>query len=160
MKTVYLAGPITGLSFTGATDWREQFQHKLGVYIKAMSPLRSKDYLKNEKSIGDSYEAGSNHSAGPSQLVHVMSGQKGITTRDRYDVMTCDVILVNLLGATRVSIGTVMEIAWADMLRKPIVLVMEKEGNLMDHAMVRESCGFRVETLDEAAAVIRAICGE
>jgi len=155
MKTVYLAGPITGLSFSGATDWRQEtidVLAKLG--IKGLSPLRAKDYLKNEKSIGDSYEKGPE-----GQIMHVLSGQKGITTRDRNDVINCDVILVNLLGTQKVSIGTVMEIAWADMLRKPIVLVMEKEGNLHDHAMIRECSGFRVENLEQAVQVVKAICG-
>jgi hypothetical protein len=36
-------------------------------------------------------------------------------TRDRFDATRCDVLLVNLLGAERVSIGTMMEVAWADL---------------------------------------------
>ena len=157
MKQIYLAGPITGLSWGECTDWRTEFQKRMvgaRETIKVLSPLRAKDYLSAEKIIGDSYE----QTKIEHPLVSVLSSQKGITTRDRYDVMTCDVIVANLLGAERVSIGTVMEIAWADMLRKPIVLVMEKTGNLHDHAMVRESSGFRVETLDQAADIVRAIC--
>lgn len=144
MKSVYAAGPITGLSFTGATDWRNDLQLLLKDKVKVLSPLRAKDYLKNETVIGDSYE----QEKIDSPLTHVLSSSRGITTRDRNDVMNSDIILVNLLGATKVSIGTVMEIAWADMLRKPVVLVMEKTGNVHDHAMIRECIGFRVETLD------------
>lgn len=146
MKTVYAAGPITGLSFGNATDWRQELFDRLSKNnIKVLSPLRAKDYLKDEQVIGDSYEQ------------HVLSSQRGITARDRNDVINCDAILVNLLGATRPSFGTVMEIAWADMLRKPIVLVMEKEGNIHDHAMIRECSPFRVETLEQACTVLRAL---
>jgi nucleoside 2-deoxyribosyltransferase len=154
MKSVYAAGPITGLSFTGATDWRNTLQVLLKDKVQVLSPLRSKDYLKDEKVIGDSYE----QEKIDSPLTHVLSSSRGITTRDRNDVMNSDIILVNLLGATKVSIGTVMEIAWADMLRKPVVLIMEKNGNVHDHAMIRECVGFRVETLEQAAKVVEAVC--
>jgi hypothetical protein len=77
-------------------------------------------------------------------------------TRDRFDATRCDVLLVNLLGAERVSIGTVMEIAWADLRRTPIVAVME-EGNVHEHGMVNEAIGFRVTTLDEALNIIKSI---
>jgi hypothetical protein len=84
--------------------------------------------------------------------------------------MRADVLLVNLLGAERVSIGTVMEIAWADAVRVPVVLVMEpsaeentglvpSKGNVHEHAMIRECVGFRVQTLDEGLNVVKAILG-
>jgi hypothetical protein len=50
-----------------------------------------------------------------------------------------------------------IEIGWADAHRIPIILVMEKEGNIHDHPMVRECVSFRVETLDEAMAVAEAV---
>ena len=68
-------------------------------------------------------------------------------TRDRFDATRCDLLFVNLLGAKETSIGTVMEIAWADLLRKPIVLAIEPEGNIHDHGMIKEAIGFRVPSL-------------
>ena len=62
----------------------------------------------------------------------------------------------DLLGAERVSIGTVMEIAFAHAYRKPVVAAMEK-GNAHEHAMLCEAIGFRCATLEEAADVARAI---
>lgn len=146
MKTVYLAGPITGLSYGGCTDWRNYCIDELGkVGIKGLSPLRMKAYLEKSTSIKDVYNE------------HPLSTGKGITTRDRHDCQTCDVILVNFLGAKTVSIGTVLEIAWADAVRTPIVLVMEKENNIHEHSMIRELAGFRVETLDEGLNIVKAI---
>ncbi|HUC94748.1 MAG TPA: hypothetical protein VMR19_01960 [Candidatus Saccharimonadales bacterium] len=141
---LYCAGPITGVSFGESTDWREYVAKKLPGHIQAVSPMRGKKYLEKEKNIRDSYEE------------IPLSSQKGITCRDRMDVMRCDAILVNFLGATKVSIGSVLEIAWADAWRKPIIIVMEKE-NIHSHAMIREMAGFITSSLDEAITIATAI---
>ena len=146
MSTVYLAGPITGLSYNGCTDWREHAIKSLSeVGIRGVSPLRAKEYLQNQHVIADCYEN------------QVLGSAKGITTRDRWDATRCDILLANLLGADKVSIGTVMEIAWADLSRIPVVLVMEPEKNGHDHAMIREAAGFRVTTLEEGLRLVKAI---
>ncbi|KKN02518.1 hypothetical protein LCGC14_1116900 [marine sediment metagenome] len=146
MKTVYLAGPITGQTFDGCTDWREFAIKELSFAdITGLSPMRAKDYLKNETFVGDEYQD------------TVLSSSRGIITRDRWDTTRCDLILVNFLGAERVSIGTVMEMAWADACRTPIIVVMKPEGDLHDHSMLREVTGFRVETLEEGLEIAKAI---
>ena len=141
---LYCAGPITGVSYGESTDWREYIASKLPAHIKAVSPMRGKKYLANEKNIKDSYEE------------HPLSCQKGITCRDRMDVMRCDMILVNFLGANKVSIGSIMEIAWADAWRKPIVIVIEKD-NIHSHAMIREVSGFIVSNLEDAISIATAV---
>lgn len=87
----------------------------------------------------------------------VLSQARSVMTRDRFDATRCDVLFVNLLGAKAPSIGTVMEIAWADSKRTPIVCVMEKAGNPHEHMMVNEAIGFRVETLEDAVHVTKSI---
>ena len=62
-------------------------------------------------------------------------------------------IIANFLGAEKVSIGTVMEVAWAKSKQTPVIAVMEKEGNPHDHPMMTEVFGFRVETLEEAVDI-------
>jgi nucleoside 2-deoxyribosyltransferase len=141
---VYLAGPITGLAYEAATDWRENVITSLPEHIKGLSPMRGKQYLGNEAYIKDSYSE------------HVMSTTKAIVTRDRFDATRCDVLLVNLVGATKVSIGTVMEIAWADAARIPIVVAMEK-GNVHEHGMLVQVSGYVVETLEEAVSIVKHI---
>lgn len=142
---VYLAGPISGLSFGEANEWRELASKKLALYgIRAASPLRGKDHLRDETVL---------HKGGYDK--NVMSTARGITTRDRWDVMTADLIIMNLFGAKDVSIGSVMEIAWADMMNKPVVLIMEKEGNIHEHCMLSECVQFRVQSLEEAIEVAR-----
>ena len=85
-----------------------------------------------------------------------MTTQKGIVTRDRWDVTTSDVIIANFFEATNVSIGTVMEIAWADLERIPVIAIME-EGNLHEHAMLNECIHYKVDTIDAAIDVARKI---
>jgi hypothetical protein len=147
MKTVYLAGPITGCTYTGCTDWRTHVSDLLALAdITALDPMRGKQFLTDETSVGNNYQ-------------HPLGTPRGIMTRDHWDCTRCNVLLVNLLGATRVSIGTVMEIAWAWDSSIPVVVVMESEGNPHDHAMIQEATGFRVSTLDEAVDVVVALLG-
>ncbi len=141
--TVYLAGPITGTSYETCTNWRAEVAKKLPSYIHAVSPMRDKEYLSTERAISNDY---------PTPL----SCQKGITARDRFDVMSRDAILVNLLGAERVSIGTVMEIAWADAMRKPIIVCMEP-FNIHQHAMIKEVASFVVDNLDDAIKIAKTV---
>lgn len=149
MKTVYLAGPITGLTYEGCTDWRFKAIEELAKFgIKGLSPMRGKAFLANLKLIsgtGEEYKD-----------MGVLATQKSVCARDRMDCTTSDLILMNLLGAKAVSIGTMVELGWADGARRPVVLVIE-EGNPHHHMFVRELAGFIVPTLEEALAVIGTI---
>ena len=152
MKLVYLAGPITGLSYKGCTEWRDSVVTALAAHgITGLSPMRGKEYLEtlNEPMTAD----GNRY-----QKFGTLSTNRGIMTRDHWDATRCDVLLVNLMGAPKVSIGTVMEIAWAWDNRIPVVCAME-EGNIHEHGMVLEALGFRVSTLEEAVHVTIAILG-
>lgn len=146
MFKVYLSGPITGCDYSGATDWRHYVKQVLDASsdgeIRSYSPMRRTDHLSKETSIADTYDT-------------MTQSQRSLTTQDRYDTLGADVIFVNLLGTKRVSIGTAMEIAWADSKRIPIVLVMEKDGtNLHDHAMIRECASYWVGTIEEGIDVV------
>lgn len=154
MKTVYLAGPITGLDYAGCTDWRIQATAELAAAgIKGLSPMRWKEYLRAEGILPALRNAKEDYAYAK---YGVMATSRGIMTRDRFDCTRCDVVLVHLGGAAKVSVGTVMEIAWADLKRTPIVAVME-EGNVHEHGMINEAIGFRVDTLEEALNVIKGI---
>jgi len=161
-KTVYLAGPISGLSYDEANDWRSEVRNQLlKMGIKAISPLRSKVWIKDAKQIDqastlidflpDDMDA---------SVMKSMSNSRGITTRDRFDCLNSDVLFVNLLNAKQVSIGTVMEIAWADALRKPIILIIEPNNNIHDHAMIRECGGFRVNSIKDGIEIVKSILGD
>lgn len=140
---VYLAGPINGLSYDGCTEWREDAQRELARHgIAGMSPMRGKDYLRGETRIQHTYED------------TLMSGQRQIFDRDFHDCTTCDVLLVNLAGAEKVSIGTMFELAWAKQKQTPVVLILPENDPWHDHPFVREAASFRVPDLDTALRVV------
>jgi nucleoside 2-deoxyribosyltransferase len=138
---VYLAGPISGLSYDDSVNWRDDFAKKVSPQIICLSPMRGKQYLKREKIIDGSYED------------KVMSSSRGIITRDYNDCKRCDALIVNLLGSTKISIGTIMEIAWGKAFQKPIILIND-DNNIYNHPMINECVGFKVPNLDEAARVL------
>jgi nucleoside 2-deoxyribosyltransferase len=148
---VYLAGPIAGLAYGDATDWRAQARAVLRArMVETLNPMRSKGRLDVPGAIAPDFHQYAHHGA--------FFTSRGIMTRDHTDVMRADALLVNLLGATRPSLGTVMELAWAFAYRKPVVVAIEASGNVHDnHPMIHEAIGFRVETLDEAIDAVAVI---
>lgn len=145
MINVYLAGPITGTSYDDCTDWRNKVNNDFRKFgVTGVSPMRHKTYLKDEAILQKLYKT-------------ALSSQRGIFARDSWDVDRCDAIFVNLLYAKDVSIGTVMEISWAWQKRIPIILVMEKHGNVHDHPMILEACPFQVGSLAEGVKLTRAL---
>jgi hypothetical protein len=140
---LYLVGPIRGLSYKGATDWRTRWTEALmemGYHIA--SPMRGKEILKGEKRIKESYED------------LPMSSSKGIYGRDCFDVSQCEVLVANLLHAKEASIGSVMEIQRGRDLAKYVLVVMEK-GSVHDHPFVREAASLVVHSEEEAFEVLR-----
>lgn len=144
---VYLAGPITGLTYKGTVGWREDVRRKFGAHIHTISPMRGKQRheLLGDQPILTAYEE------------NPLTSEKGISIRDYNDVKRADCLLVNFLGATKVSIGTVMEIAWARAFQIPVVIVMEKD-NLHNHAMIRYS-SFIVDNMEDAVELVKVILG-
>lgn len=125
MREVYLAGPIAGKSYDEATNWRTEVHQALrNTNIHVLSPLRNSEELEGINELTDSYSK--------SEFYNL----DAVNINDYNDVKRADALLVNLLGAKKVSIGTVMEIAWAKSMQKPIIIIIEDEGNLHDHGML------------------------
>ena len=145
---VYLAGPISGLTYDGAQDWRDQVRQELdSSNIETLTPMRGKTFLKEEGVITSAaYE-------------NVIATSKGVTRRDFFDCTRASCVFVNLLGAKRVSIGTVMEIAWAYQAKIPTVVLMEK-GNIHEHIMIEEACHYVVDSVDKGVALVRFLLNE
>lgn len=171
---IYLAGPITGLSWPEATEWRVDLINRFnnaskdGKNYMALSPLRGKEFLKNETDIKDEYTD------------NKMANSRFISTRDFNDVRRSDLIIVNFLNAKKVSIGTVLEIGAAIILNKPIIIIMEDKikiptlpaatesgfvqvvqeytSNIHNHSMIRETT-IIVNDLDEAFHMALQILG-
>jgi hypothetical protein len=140
---VYLSGPITGLTYGDSTGWRSKTAMDLAFAgIKTSSPMRGKAFLDTGKELSALGDTG-----------HGIASPLGITARDRFDTINAKCLLVNLLGAKRVSIGTMIELGWADMARVPIVIVMEPD-NIHQHCIVQAVAGYIVGTLGEGVEMV------
>lgn len=147
MSRVYLSGPMTGVAYDEAETWRDQIQdvsrrklHRLDRdpgLVDFFSPLRGEASLAETPIIGDEAD-------------YVFRRKEDMVIRDYWDTVNADIVIVNLLGATRVSIGTMIEVAWAWDHRIPMIFIMEDRGCLHDHPMVRAMRTFRVESFDAA----------
>jgi nucleoside 2-deoxyribosyltransferase len=160
-KTVYTAGPITGLNYQdSALGWRADLAKLLPDHIRTLSPMRGKSFLKDAGIlVGD-----------PNMYPqHAMATAKGIMCRDGNDVMNCDLMIANFLGAEKASVGTAIEFGLAHAYRKPVILVIERDGQMFRsnprpdeevplvnphwHGMIQAIAGYIVPTLEEAAII-------
>ena len=168
--SVYLSGPITGLTYEDARNgWRFNFAAQLKHGITVLSPMRHEGHLAElQGELDQTYPE------------HPFSTGKMLVAKDKLDIERCEVMVVNLLGAKKVSIGTVMEIGMAYQLGKTIVLVMEDAGTFVaghdyngqlepkpfygnnphEHPFVTEPAAVRVNNLDAAVAIVNSLLSE
>ena len=144
---IYLAGPIRGLTYEQACEWREDVEHNLtSLGHTCSSPMRGKEILKTRGKITNSYEE------------FPISSEAGIYGRDIFDVSNCDVLLANFLGAKDASLGTAMEVQAAHDRGKYVLVVME-EGNVHDHPFIRRAASLVVRDIDTALDVLAVLGG-
>jgi len=139
---IYVAGPMRGLTYDQANEWRLAAESALPE-CDIFSPMRGKEYLRDLDVI-------------PGAVGDKMSSSQAIYIRDRWDVRTADAILVYLLGAKEISIGTCFEMAWATAYNIPVVIVM-KEGDVHEHPFVRQAAWIVVDSLHEGLNALRIL---
>lgn len=144
---IYLAGPITGLSYGEARNgWRAEFASLVDAnLIDLFSPMRQEGHLAEIQHIEHKAYDG------------ILSQAKAIVAKDRLDVQRADLVVACFLGAKAISLGTAIELGWADAMGKTTLIVMEPEGNPHDRFFLTEMADFRVQTVREAAEVASAI---
>jgi nucleoside 2-deoxyribosyltransferase len=145
MHKVYLAGPIWGLEYDEGQDWRRVVKNSLAPVIDCYSPLRGHEFLRGKGQIVDMYDD------------HSIRTNRGILRRDHHDCVTSDLIFINFLDSRSKSLGTAMEIAWAYDRHIPIIIIMEKSGNLHEHPMINEALTYRVDSLEEGIILTRSV---
>jgi hypothetical protein len=145
---VYLCGPITGLSYQAARyGWRKTIADMLDPSIGVLSPMRQEGHLSEVQAI--------NHNPTNDRTLHT---QRGIVRKDKLDVRRSTIVVANFLDAKVVSQGSLIELGWADMADKDIMLIMEKDGsNVHDRFFARDLASYRVDSVEEAAHTINAL---
>ena len=133
--SIYLSGPMNNHPKEKQLYWRDVFHEACkSVGINTLSPMRSKNLLPPEL-----YET-----------------NDSIMERDLYDVRQCDILVVNLLESTHVSMGTMIEMGVAWGLRKPIITIREPH-NIHNSQMIPKMSAFEVKTLEDAFKVVAAM---
>lgn len=143
-KKVYLVGPVTGYKFEVVAKWRHDFIVNPPEGMVGIDPLRKRPDLATAGVIASEYPE------------HRLASKEGILAQNRFDVERSDGILANFTGATRLSLGSVIESAWAYLWRKPTVMVMEEEGNPHDHPWMRGCAQRVVSTIQEGIRELRS----
>jgi nucleoside 2-deoxyribosyltransferase len=137
--SIYLAHPISGLGYDevfGYFDNQKKLLESAGYTV--LNPMTGKDYLRNEvefKSHG--------YDLAPPSTNHA------IVERDLWMIGQVDIVLLDLSGSKKVSIGCMMELAWAHMLRKHTVVVVDPE-NPHYHAFVLDTADVVFEKIGDA----------
>lgn len=145
---IYLAGPVTGLSYEDATQWRVEAVRRLPE-IRCFSPMRAKQAQQGRQCLG--WEANDLHDA------DAIFTPKGIVARDYLDCRKADLLLVNFEpSAPEISIGTVSEISWAWADRTPTI-VIATPGNRHDCKWLRELVPFWTDNFDDAIRLVQTI---
>jgi nucleoside 2-deoxyribosyltransferase len=149
LPKVYLAGPITALSYADSTCWRLQAAMALRLAgIDTLDPLRGKTFLAH-KEAGEIEKAAAMEGLTPRQIV----------TRDLNDIRACDLLLANLSDVKKngsVMMGTPMEMFFAAHdLGKPVVAIAnDYTGPWLEHFCIRV-----VPDLETAYRVVKSYFG-
>lgn len=143
MLTIYCVHPISGLTPDEVFAYYNGIRDKLSKFYDVLIPMTGKSSLRCAKEF-----RAQGHDESP------IAGNHAIFERDRWMVQKSDVIYANLMGATtRVSIGSMFELAWASILGKYVVLAMDKES-IHRHAFVLEAADVVFNSAEEAEAYL------
>ena len=147
--TVYLAGPIKGMNFEQANDWRTYVKAELAKYkIAGISPLRC------EPLIGEVYTA---------EYPDPRFGTaKAIGSKNVFDVRNCNMTIAYIPEPPDNSLhswGTIAELSWAYILGKPAILVSD-DPVVRGHPVLKATAGWIVEDLDDAVDICSGILGD
>jgi hypothetical protein len=135
---IYLAHPISGMSGDEVFGYYEKAVNDLQGKYEILYPMLGKRYLRNEvKYRAEGYTN------------FPVSTNHAIKERDRWMVSTSDIVFVDFTGAKAISIGCCMELAWADLLGKHSIIVMD-EDKFHNHAFVLDCADIIFNTYEEA----------
>ena len=154
MKAVYLSGPITGLTYKQARfGWRKEVGDRLAeASIPVLSPMRHEGHLAE-------LEAKKITNASIDPINHFFSQPKMIVAKDFLDIDMSEVMLVNFIGAKKVSQGTVAEMGYAYAKGKTIITVLDKD-NVHNSVFVREMSDAVLDNMDDALHIVQSLLSE
>lgn len=141
---IYLAHPISGQTREEIFKYYDKAILDLGENFKVFHPMLGKDYLRNDPK--ERAKPAGQNSLNPVATNHA------IKERDKWMVTQSDVVFLDFTGAERISIGCCMELAWADLLGKHTVVVIDE---LHNHAFVLDCADIVFNNYDEALEYLK-----
>jgi len=146
MLAIYCIHPISGRSADEVFEYYDRTQKQLtDIGYDVFVPMYGKSTLRTELEFkAEGYKD------------NPITTNHAIFNRDHWMVMQSDILYANFLGATRVSIGSMFELAWGVDNKKQVIVVMEKD-NIHRHAFVLEAATIVFETEKEALDYLKQL---
>ena len=137
---IYTAGPMAGLNVEQVQErYFSQVKHLRKMGYEVFCPMTGKHFLKADYNF-----------VGKGCGTNPLTTNHAIKERDRWMVGQVDVVLVDFTqGKDKVSIGSCMELAWADELKKHTVVVMD-EDNIHQHSFIIDCADVIFPNINEA----------
>lgn len=140
MKYVYLAGPIEGCTSNEIHGWRTTVQSLLHPNVRGITPYRG------DEKMNGAYDP---------------TISKSIHMKNMLDSKSCDALLAYMpseIVNRRPSYGTTFEIAWFDMMQKPIVMITDC-NTIRNHPLMQTSVGWFHTDFEDAADTLNTLLG-
>jgi nucleoside 2-deoxyribosyltransferase len=138
--SVYCVRPMTGWSLAEIKKYYIKLAQRLhGMGYRVYHPLLCREEVDSSRIITP---------RGSTKLPHITD--RAIFSRDKWMVREADIVYANFIGAEKASIGSCFEIAWAHILGKHVIIVMDK-NNPHRHTFMLEAAD--VIFMDEKSAL-------
>jgi hypothetical protein len=137
---------MSGLSFDEVMSYYSKAKDDLCGVFEILNPMMGKENIKHEVELK------------PSGYTDPIITNHAIHERDKWMVQTSDIVFVDFTGAKSVSIGCCMELAWADILGKHTVVVLDKD-DIHKHAFVLDTADIIFESYDDAVGYLTQFGG-
>lgn len=144
---IYCAHPISGLTWNTVVTYFNNIHDKLeSMGFEVFNPMTGKSEIRTEV----------NRRFRSVNFKSVVATNHAIFERDQWMVRNSDILYLDLTGIKTISIGCTMELAWASLLGKYTVVVMDKE-NVHRHAFIIEAADIIFEDVDTALAYLQKL---
>lgn len=141
---VYLGGQVTGLDFGSSVAWPEQMREMIDERIDVVGPMRHQRALKHVGKIGSELITG-----------NPTATDAAIRRGCKHDILRVDFCIFNLQPIQKLSLGCMWEMAWADMLQKPICVILT-DNKFYDHPFIRDGATWLAPDSEKAAEIVNS----
>ena len=136
MTTVYLGGAFAEFTPEQVEAKQREVESLLGAGFTCLKPMHQGAY--------------------PAELGDLTTVT--LTHRDRLQIEQSRLLILDFLGAKKVSAGSMIEIGWATQMGKPIVAIAESDNPNLTN-MSRNLITIVASSRTQAAAVVRTLLG-